>query len=161
MSTVTETLEKRRVPFECLRHDRSFTTIEEARALGITADEVVKTIVLDTASGHALAVVPGSRRLDMKRMREAVGDARAHLASEDELRRDFPGYELGALPPLGSLLSAPVYVDPAVMGHDTVVFASGSQQESVRVRTADLFRDEPVKLAVLTRARGEEPEEAG
>jgi len=37
------------------------------------------------------------------------------------------------------------------MQHDTVVFAAGTQTESVKVRTEDLFRNEPVTTAPLTR----------
>jgi hypothetical protein len=59
--------------------------------------------------------------------------------SEEELGRDFPDDELGALPPLGALLDAQVYVDPEVLGHDTVTFAAGTQNESVKMQTQELF----------------------
>ena len=129
MPSVIDHLNSRGAAFEVIPHEKAYTSIEEARALGIAADEVVKTVVLDTASGHVLVAVPGYRRLDMKLVEEAVGDHHARLASEDELAQDFPDFELGSLPPMGSLLGAPVYVDPEVMGHDTVVFAGGSQTE--------------------------------
>ena len=129
-------------------------------ALGIAADEVVKTVVLDTASGHVLVAVPSYRRLDMKLVEEAVGDHHARLASEQELAEDFPEYELGALPPIGSLVGAPVYVDPEVLAHETIVFAAGRQTESVKVRTEDLFRDEAVTIVALTR-QPEGPEDGG
>jgi Ala-tRNA(Pro) deacylase len=151
MSAVTDHLERRGVSFELISHAETYTSIDEARALGIAADEVVKTIALDTASGHELVVVPASRRLDMKLVQKAVGDKHARLASEQELERDFAGCELGALPPLGSLLSAPTYVDPEVMEHETIVFAAGSRTESVKTLTSDLFRDEQVTIVPLTR----------
>ncbi len=44
----------------------------------------------------------------MKRLREAVGDRHTRLATEEELERDFPGLDLGALPPIGSLLGVPM-----------------------------------------------------
>ncbi len=150
MATVSEYLERRGIPFEPLSHERTYTSIDEARALGISADEVLKPVVLDTESGHVLAVVPASRRLDMKLVREALGDRQARLATEDELERDFPGYELGALPPLGSLLEIPTYLDPEVLAHETVVFGAGTQRESVKVRTEELFRDEPITTAPLS-----------
>jgi Ala-tRNA(Pro) deacylase len=84
-------------------------------------------------------VIPASRRLDVHLAREALGDNRARLASEEELGRDFPDYELGALPPLGALLEAQVYVDPEVLGHDTVTFAAGTQTKSVRMSAQELF----------------------
>ena len=151
MSFVTEHLERRGVAFEVAEHPRVLTSMAEARALGITADEVVKTVVLATDRGLALVVVPASRRLDLRLAREAVGDHAARLATEDELQRSFSECELGALPPLGSLLGAPVFVDPEVLEHDTVMFAAGTQTQSVKARCADLFRGEEVHVIPLTR----------
>jgi Ala-tRNA(Pro) deacylase len=155
MLVVTEHLRGRGVTFEVLRHVQTLTTVDEARALGIAPNEVVKTLVLETASGHALAVVPAARRLDMRLAQEATGDRHAHLASEEALARDFPDYELGAVPPLGSLLAAPVYVDPEVMDHETAVFAAGSHTESVKARTDDLFQGTSVTVVPLS--RGDRP----
>jgi len=155
MSLVTEHLRKRGVPFDVIPHAKSYTSIDEAKALGIDADEVLKTIVLNTASGHVLAVVPGPRRLDMKLVQKAVGDKHARFATEEELQRDFPGLELGAFPPLGSALGCPTYVDPEVLSHTTVVFAGGTQTDSVKARTDDLFRDEPIVVAPLAHRRDE------
>jgi hypothetical protein len=42
----------------------------------------------------------------MRRIRAAIADEHARLASEEELRRAFPDYELGTLPPLGLLLES-------------------------------------------------------
>ena len=151
MSAVRDALGGRGLAFEVIPHERTYTTIEEARALGISADEVLKTVVLDTERGHALAVIPGSRKLDMRLVREAVGDRHVRLASEEEIERDFPGYALGAIPPMGSLLGVPMYVDPEVLEHGTVIFAAGSQTESVRIRTQDLLAGEPHEVAPLTR----------
>jgi Ala-tRNA(Pro) deacylase len=157
VSLVTEHLHERGGAFEVIPHERAYTSVAEARALGIAADEVVKTVVVKAAAGYVLVAVPGYRRLDMPLVRRALGDHHAQLASEEELARDFPDYELGALPPLGTLVGAPVYVDPEVMAHETVVFAAGSQTESVKIRAEDLFRDEPVTLAPVSR----HPEEDG
>ena len=142
MTQVTEHLQTRGVPFEPIAHQRAYTPIAEARALGIDAGEVLKTVAVRVAGGYALMAVPAACRLDMHLVRAAVGDRHVRLATEEELRRDFPGIELGALPPLGSLLGARLYVDQAVLQHETVVFAAGSQTESVQIRTADLLQHE-------------------
>src|SRR5438128_6065255 len=161
MSGVSEELEKRGVTFEATAHAQTYTSVDEAGALGIAADEVLKVVMLNTVLGYRLAVIPASRRLDMKLVQETVGDKHARLATEQELARDFPGFELGALPPLGSLLSVPTYVDPEVMEHETIIFAAGSRTDSVKVRTEDLFRDEPVSVSPLTRHPEEEEERGG
>jgi len=153
MAQVTEHLETHGVPFELIAHQQAYTSIDEARALGIDASEVVKTVAMRVAGGYALMAIPASCRLDMHLVQTAVGDRHVRLATEQELLRDFPGFELGALPPLGSLLGAPLYVDQDVLQHETVVFAAGSQTESVQLRTADLLQHEQVTaLPLIKRA---------
>jgi Ala-tRNA(Pro) deacylase len=149
MTQVTEHLQAHGVPFTAISHRQAYTSIDEARALGIEASEVLKTVAVRAAGGYALMAIPATGRLDMQLVQAAVGDRHARLATEEELLRDFPGIELGALPPLGSLLGAPLYVDQGVPQHDTVVFAAGSQSESVQIRTADLLQHEQVTALPL------------
>lgn len=159
MSVVTEHLQQQGSAFEVVAHRQAYTCIEEARALGVDAGEVLKTVAVRVGPGYALMVIPASRRLDLRLVRKAVGDSHARLATEDELRRDFAGYELGALPPLGALVSANVWVDPEVLGHDTVAFAAGTQTESVKMRTEDLFAGAQVTTVPLARRPKQEEDE--
>lgn len=153
ISRVTEHLESYGVPFEPIAHQQTYTSVAEARALGVDASEVLKTVAVRVAAGYVLVAVPATRRLDLQRVRAAVGDGHARLATEAELQRDFPDIELGALPPLAVLTGGHLYVDPEVHQHDTVVFAAGSQTESVKLRTTDLlrFQQEHVTTAPLIR----------
>jgi Ala-tRNA(Pro) deacylase len=151
MSAVTEHLEQRGSAFELLPHRQAYTSTDEARALGIDAGEVLKTLAVRTGPGYVLAVIPASCRLDLHLVRDALGDHQARLASEEELARDFPGYHLGALPPLGALLGSEVFIDPEVLEHDIVVFAAGTQTESVRMRTRELFASEQVTTVPLVK----------
>jgi Ala-tRNA(Pro) deacylase len=144
MTQVTDHLQAHGVPFAPIAHQQAYTSIDEARALGIDAGEVVKTVAVRAAGGYALMAIPATGRLDMHLVQAAVGDRHVRLATEEELLRDFPDIELGALPPLGSLVGAPLFVDQDVLQHETVVFAAGSQTESVQLKTADLLRHEQV-----------------
>ena len=110
-------------------------------AFGIDADEVLKTLAVRTGPGYVLTVIPAARRLDLPSVREALGDNHARLATEEELGRNYPDHQLGAQPPLGALVGANVYVDPEVLGHDTVVFAAGTQTESIKMQTQELFEE--------------------
>jgi Ala-tRNA(Pro) deacylase len=159
MSLVTEHLAERGVAFQVIPHRRAFTSLQQARELGVAAEAVLKTVALCSGGKYVLAVVPASRRLALRRVREALGDPGVRLASEAELQADFPGYALGALPPLGSLLGVPVMVDPEVLGHERVLFAAGTETESVQVTTAELFWDEPLAVLPLTRRDGRASEE--
>ena len=88
------------------------------------------------------AVLPASERIDLRKVRDILGvsKTKVHLASEEDLARDYPEFELGAVPPLGGASRDPVLVDRRVAERDSVVLEAGSHEQSVRVQTADLLR---------------------
>jgi hypothetical protein len=89
MTQVTEHLETHGVPFERIVHQQACTSVAEARALGIDASEVIKTVAIRVAGRYALIAVPAASRLDTHLVQAAVGDRQVRLATEEELRRDF------------------------------------------------------------------------
>lgn len=149
MSTVTEHLASKGLDFEVLQHEPAVTSLAEAHTLGIPEDEVVKTVVLDVRTGHAFAVLPANCDIDLDKIRSAINSRHVELATEEEIERDYPEFELGAIPPLGALVRTPLIVDPQVLDHDVVVFAAGTQAESVRMRTQDLFAASMMKVASI------------
>ncbi|MFA5786841.1 MAG: YbaK/EbsC family protein [Actinomycetota bacterium] len=143
------------VMFEILPHTQAYTSIEEARSLGVVADQVAKTVVVRTRAGDVLAVVPGGHRLSMRKMQHELDDTHARLATEDELAADFPGYELGAVPPCGGKVSR-VFLDQRLLETDTIVFPAGSHAASVKMKAVDLVKVCHPTVADLARELDEE-----
>jgi Ala-tRNA(Pro) deacylase len=159
VSVVTDLLDKRGVTFEVIPHDQAYTSIDEATALGIRQMRFSRPSCWIPHQDTRLRWFPGHAASTCGAWRRPSEPS----TSEEEIEKSFPGYELGALPPIGSLFGIQTFVDPDVMEHDTVVFAAGSQMESMKLRTDDLFRDEPVTIAPLNRysATGEEAHDEG
>lgn len=131
-------LDEANVEYELLPHPHTETAAAEAEALGVDPSEVAKTLVLSTPAGYVRVVLPASERIDMRKLREHVeGGKRIHLASEEDLERDYPDFELGAVPPFGGAGDR-VLVDLRLAERETVVLEAGSHEQSIRVRTADL-----------------------
>lgn len=149
MTMVTEHLEQRGIRFEVLPHPPAETARDEARVLDLSPLEVLKVLLLDVETGHALAILPSYRRLDLARVRRVLEDPSAKLASEQEIQHDLPEFEPGALPALPSLLHLPVVIDPEVFRHSKVTFAAGSQRESVRLDPHALLRGATVTVAPI------------
>jgi Ala-tRNA(Pro) deacylase len=137
-SVVARELADARVEHDVLRHPTTMTAREEAAALGIRPQEVAKTVVLRTGDGYVRAVIPASERLDVRKLRERLGDD-VRLATEPELVWAYPQFELGAVPPFGGPAGDRVVVDPRLAAYERLVFEAGSHDESVRVRTEDLL----------------------
>lgn len=139
---LTDLLDKEGVRYERLPHAHTERAADEAQALGVPAAEVGKTLVLTTPSGYARVVLPASERLDLRKVADflGVGKKHVHLSTEDALARDYPEFDLGAVPPLGGGRKDRVLIDRRLAEHESVVVEAGSHDESLRLPTAELVR---------------------
>lgn len=151
MPYVIDYLQGRGAEFTVIPHPMSPEGEADADTASIQDDRLAKTLVIMANFGPGLMVIPASRELEMDLVIETVGDEQARLATDEELRRLFPEYELGALPPLAMMLLVPVFVDPAVAERDEVEFAAGRQDLSIRMATRDVFGNDPIVIGPLTR----------
>jgi Ala-tRNA(Pro) deacylase len=146
---LTRVLDEAGVGYELLPHAHTETAAAEAEALGLSPADVAKTLVVVTPEGYVRAVLPASERIDLGKLRDLRGGGRkqVHLASEDDLARDYSEFELGAVPPVGGARRDPVVVDSRVAERESVVVEAGSHDESLRVATADLVRVADAEVA--------------
>jgi Ala-tRNA(Pro) deacylase len=138
---VIAALEDASVPFELLPHPRTERALAEAQALNVPSGEVAKTLVLRTPEGFVRAVLPASERLDLPKVRTMVGGSkRTHLATEEDLAREYSEFELGAVPPFGGTRRDPVLLDARLAEREFVVVEAGVHDASIRLLTSDLLR---------------------
>lgn len=150
---VTLTLDRAGVGYELLEHRRTESGMAEAYALGVSAADVAKTVILDTTSGRVRAVIPASERVDLRKLADTLGENRhrIHLMSEERLGQDYPEFELGAVPPFAGSEDERVVLDTRLAGRGTVVIEAGSHERSVRLATSDLIRVAAAETADICR----------
>jgi Ala-tRNA(Pro) deacylase len=158
---VTHWLEERGVEHELVTHPETFTAADEAQAAGVPAGHTAKTLALRDQGSYRLVVIPASRRLDLSRVRELGGQSpHLRLATEHEIGRDFPTFEVGALPPFGPLLPAPEIVDIRLLYHDRILCGAGDHRHAVSLDPRELLRiTEPQVADICARIPG--PHDAG
>ena len=139
-NTLTDLLQAHDVSYELIPHRRTQSAAAEARAIGVDPAQVAKTIVLDTGEGFVRAVLPASKRIDLRKVRVFIDSSDLHLASEQALVGAYPEFELGAVPPIGGPGHDPVLVDECLRATELVVFEAGTHEQSVRIKMADLVR---------------------
>ena len=146
---LTSVLDQAGARYELLSHAPTQTAIAEAKALGVLPAEVAKTLIVKTPSGYVRAVLPASERLELSKLSALYGGTKktTHLASEEDLKRDYPEFELGAVPPLGGARRDSVVLDRRLAERESLVLQAGSHDESVRIATADLLRLAEAQLA--------------
>jgi Ala-tRNA(Pro) deacylase len=94
VETVVSHLEERGIAYEVVEHDRALTAAAEARAAGQEPANAVKSVLLRDLDGYELVVLQASDRLDLRKVREQLGEKRSELrfATEVEMDADFPQF---------------------------------------------------------------------
>ena len=141
IDAVTSFLEREGVRYDVVEHRPTFSAAAEARASGSEPAAAAKTLALHDRGGYRMAVVPATRRLDLHRARTLLG-ATTHLrlASEAELERDFPMFDVGAMPPLGAMMPMPEIVDVDLLYHERILCAGGDHKHALLLDPRDLLR---------------------
>jgi Ala-tRNA(Pro) deacylase len=158
-SDLTTALDRAEVNYELLPHAHTESALAEAEALGISPDDVAKTLVVKSPEGYMRVVLPASKRLDLAKLRDVSGGGRhkVRLASEDDLARDFPEFELGAVPPLGGGRGDRVVVDEKLADREGLVLEAGSHEQSIRLAAADLVRIAGAEIADISAEESRPP----
>lgn len=146
-TAVTEFLEREGVPYEVVEHERTQTAAAEARAAGMPPSDVAKTVVLRDEEGVRLAVVPSSERLDMHKVKLALGSKGLRLVSEQEMAEEFDEFEVGAVPPFGPMFQALELVDQRLLDHDRILCCGGDHEHGVLVDPNDVVQAGRARVA--------------
>jgi Ala-tRNA(Pro) deacylase len=146
-TAVTEFLDRAGVPYEVVEHERTQTAAAEARAAGMPAADVAKTVVLRDDAGLRLAVIPADHRLDMRKVKRELGSKGLRLVTEREMEREFSDFEVGAVPPFGPMLHALELMDERLLDHDRILCGGGDHEHGVMVDPHDVVRASQARVA--------------
>ncbi len=116
---------------------------EAAEALGVSPEQVFKTLVAEVDGALTVAVVPVSGSLDLKALAAAVGGKRAAMA-DPALAERTTGYVRGGISPLGQRKRLPTVLDVSASAHPTICVSAGRRGLEVELT--------PSSLATLTGA---------
>ncbi|MBI4501513.1 MAG: YbaK/EbsC family protein [Gemmatimonadetes bacterium] len=135
-----EFLDANGVKYESINHSQAFTSQEIAASAHISGKELAKTVMVRIDGRMAMAILPGSHRVNIHQLREASGAKRVELATEAEFRNLFSDCEPGAMPPFGNLWGLDVYVADALTEDNQICFNAGSHTELVKLAYRDFER---------------------
>lgn len=128
------------VAYSTTAHPTAYTAQEVAAVEHVPGKLVAKVVMAVASRGPLMLVLPATQRVDVEALREALGDADAHLAHENEFADLFPDCEVGAMPPFGNLYNVSVVVDRSLSEDPVIVFRDGSHRETMQIAYADYER---------------------
>ncbi|MCU1478207.1 MAG: aminoacyl-tRNA deacylase [Subtercola sp.] len=133
-------------------HDESSTDFgdEAARALGIDAARVFKTLMVETDAGLAIGIVSVAEMLDVKALAAALGAKRAVMADKAVAERKS-GYVVGGISPFGQKTPLATVLDDRASAFATIFVSGGRRGFDIEVAPADLVRVTGAVVAQIRR----------
>ena len=124
--------------------------LEAATALGVPAEQVFKTLLVEGERGLAVGVVPVSSSLDLKAVAVALGVKKVAMARPEDAER-ATGYVVGGISPVGQRRSLQTVVDESALGLERVYVSGGRRGLDLSLSPADLLRVTGAVTAVISR----------
>ncbi|MFX0539749.1 Cys-tRNA(Pro) deacylase [Ornithinimicrobium sp. Y1847] len=139
----TVALEQARIPYavRVYEHDPATESygLEAAEALGVDADRVFKTLLVDSERGLGVGIVPVNTLLDLKAVAAALGAKKATMADPKVAERTT-GYVVGGISPIGQKKALPTVVDESALDFDTVLVSGGKRGLDLELAPTDLLQ---------------------
>ena len=115
------------------------TAVAAADAVGCQPDQIVKSLVFVCDGAPVLALVPGSRRADPKKVAAAVGARSARIASADVVR-EATGFDVGGVAPFPTPGVSRVVAERTLLSWNVVWVGAGSDRHMAGLAPAELVR---------------------
>lgn len=128
----------------------TLTVSQAAEALGVDADQVIKTLLFHDAQNRCvIAIANGLNRVDAGSLADATGFGPLKLAKPRIVQEQL-GYPAGGVPPIGLPAHIPVVIDAAAAALERCVGGAGSITHLARFSMADILRLTMATVASIT-----------
>ena len=107
--------------------ESDLSALHAAEYLGIAADQIFKTLVLQGSSGNCtVCCVPSSVELDLKKTAKAAGEKSIALVPVKDIQ-PLTGYVRGGCSPIGMKKQYPTFIDESARLFDTICVNAGER----------------------------------
>lgn len=135
-------LESNKVTYEAREYEPNIhDAVEAAAAMGVPADQVYKTLVVERTNGKpVLVMIPADHQLDLKKFAVAIGEKKIGMAAHADAEK-LTGLKVGGIGALALVHKHwDVYLDQSAKAHEQICVSAGQRGINLQVPVADLVR---------------------
>ncbi len=152
-NNVTRFLDARKVSYAA--HEmpaEKLGAVEAANFMGVSPDQVFKTIVIVREKKKpVLAVVPGPRVVDLKLLAAFLGEKKVHLPTEREAE-ELTGLQAGGISPLALINKGfQVVIDSAAQAYEKIYVSGGQRGLDIQLGVEDLIKLTNARVGKISR----------
>jgi len=123
-----------------LEKPETIHTADASRSTGINLNRITKNLVCRTSEGgYALLVVPGDRRVNLRKTAQALRARNVQLLNFSEAE-EVSGYPPGATPSVYHKTPLTVVVDKSLLTQETVFCGGGTRSRLLELKTTDILK---------------------
>ena len=138
-------LDQHMIPFDLVVHPHSQTSVETARAAGVSPDRVAKGVLLDGVGCQMVAMIPADQEVHLGKLGLDHG-VEFSLADEASVSRLFSECEPGVVPGLPNAWGVEMVWDDDLMAQPDIYLEAGDHERLLHIETRylrEVFGDAP------------------
>jgi prolyl-tRNA editing enzyme YbaK/EbsC (Cys-tRNA(Pro) deacylase) len=135
-------LDQHQIAASILRMQEHTPTVPDAaRALGVEAAQIIKSLVFIIKSEPLLVINNGLAKVDRGKIATHLGIGKKQVKfATAEQALALTGYIVGSMPPFGHHQKLPTLIDPAVLAWEIIFGGGGDIDAMMRLTSKELIR---------------------
>jgi len=132
-------LKKKKIPYEVVKYEHEEKGAEfAARATGYALERTVKTLVVELeGKRYCLALLPGHRELDLKKLATLCGVKRTAMADIKTAER-LTGYLVGGISPFGTQQQLETIMEDSILPNKQILINGGQRGVMLKMAPGDI-----------------------
>jgi len=131
MKQLKEYLDTNGIKYRVITHSAAYTAQEIAATAHVPGKEMTKVVEIKIDGKLAMAVLPASHFVDLRRIKEMTHATHIETAKEEDYKDIFSDCEVGSMPPFGNLVNQMVFVSTDLAEDPQIAFNAGNHRELV------------------------------
>ena len=145
-------LKKKEIPYEVVKYEHEEKGAEfAAKATGYPLERTVKTLVVELdRKSFCLALLPGHRELDLKKLASVCGAKRSAMVDIKTAER-LTGYLVGGISPFGVQQRLETVMENSILNHKEVLINAGQRGVMLKMAPGDIVAALDCKVLSIAR----------
>ena len=131
-------LDKSRILYDVHELAPFISLLQAAEHGKISAESIVKGVMLKDELGLFLVVIPATHRVDTDALSKIL-HRKVELADETQIKASFPDCLPNFIAPIGEAYGLRTIVDDSLVGAETVYFSSGDESSLIEISGKEFF----------------------
>jgi Cys-tRNA(Pro)/Cys-tRNA(Cys) deacylase len=145
-------LKKKKIPYKVVKYEHQEKGAEfAARATGYPLERTVKTLVVELErKSYCLALLPGHRELDLKKLAALCGVKRTAMVDIKTAER-LTGYLVGGISPFGTQQRLETFMEESILANGEILINAGQRGVMLKMTPGDIVAALGCKVLSIAR----------